>query len=159
MGWLFGYPDRRSLIEELTGERPWWRHSDGSDRRLVTLARYASGNDVWAVQQYHKRHGSQDWEPCDAPFVCLYMLRRNGDWGYKPVTGDMGPYTYTCPPAFLVMAPQWDNEYWSNWACKVLEHANVSPNEYLARRLLYRLAGVKPGRRIRPREEKTEQTA
>jgi hypothetical protein len=88
MGWLFGWRDRKSLIQHLTEPKDNWGK---------TLAKALVGNNMWVV------HELNDGER----FIALYLLRggKNQDWGYKDMAESSGPFEVTCPLKFLDMVP------------------------------------------------------
>jgi hypothetical protein len=106
MGWSFGWQSRSELIEHLT------RDQESADARWRTLAKYLSGNTLWAVQEHAPKAAEAQ------RFIGCYLLRRNGDWGYKDLCESMGPCEVSCPPKFLGMAPV-EN---AGWRERVLAH-------------------------------------
>lgn len=102
MGWLFGHYDRKSLVNHLV-----------SGNGVKTLKNCFVGNNMWAVQEYHREGMSHP-----VRFVCLYMLQGNGrvkndpcNWGYKDVSEDMGPYQLSCPVSYIELVEAHEKEH------------------------------------------------
>ena len=56
------------------------------------IAHRTVGNHFW-VAANHPKYGS---------YIILFLLSKSqGDWGYKPISEDMGPFYYTCPLSLL----------------------------------------------------------
>jgi len=100
VGWLFGYSNRRLLIEHLT--RPYTT----AELTQKCLARYCSGNNLWAVFEQCR----EDQEP--SRFIALFLMRNSKEgWGYKDLSECMGPCEVTCPLSFLAMVPPSNPEW------------------------------------------------
>ena len=102
MGWLFGHYDRKSLINHLV-----------SGNGVKTLKHCFKGNNMWAVQEYHREGMAHP-----VRFVCLYMLRGNPrvkndpyGWGYKDVSEDMGPCQLSCPVSYIELVESHEKEF------------------------------------------------
>lgn len=103
MGWLFGWDDRKSLIDHLV-------RGNG----VHTHAHCLRGNNLWAVQEYQGKK-----------FIALYLLRGHGKsrdgWGYKDMDESMGPYYYNCPLGYLNMVDEPHNDNAHEWREAVRE--------------------------------------
>lgn len=104
MGWLFGYYDRRSLIEHLI-----------NGNGVKTLKHFLSGNNLWCVHE----HDGQRW-------ACLYLLRGSPrikndpyNWGYKDVCESMGPNEISFPYTWLDLLTPTDSKYANEWRARV----------------------------------------
>lgn len=135
MGYTSGWRTRSELIEELTGSRrvqlPFYADGrqekgiifDGNWDQLVwrevgtrtTIARFASGNTLWAVEEvrydewYCCADNRERTERCI--IVCYLSLDRQSRagervWGYKRESENVYPYEYSCPLKFLAMVPE-----------------------------------------------------
>lgn len=104
MGWLFGYYDRRSLIEHLI-----------NGNGLKTVKHFLSGNNLWCVHE----HEGKRW-------ACLYLLRGSPkvkndpyNWGYKDVDESMGPNEISFPYTWLDLLTPTDSQYANEWRARV----------------------------------------
>lgn len=113
MGWFYpaSVSSRADLLAMLSSDSEAFR----------CARRSCCGNVLWIL-----------WEPVGAavpvadPWIGCYLMQRSGGaWGYKPMSEDCGPYYYSCPPAFLAVAPVVDpewregvREYWERRAAK-----------------------------------------
>ena len=104
MGWLFGYYERRTLIEHLV-----------NGNGVKTLKHFLSGNNLWCVHE----HDGQRW-------ACLYLLRGSPkvkndpyNWGYKDVCESMGPNEISFPYTWLDLLTPTDSKYANKWRARV----------------------------------------
>lgn len=104
MGWLFGYYERRTLIEHLV-----------NGNGVKTLKHFLSGNNLWCVHE----HDGQRW-------ACLYLLRGSPkvkndpyNWGYKDVCESMGPNEISFPYTWLDLLTPTDSKYANEWRARV----------------------------------------
>lgn len=104
MGWLFGYYERRTLIEHLV-----------NGNGVKTLKHFLSGNNLWCVHE----HDGQRW-------ACLYLLRGSPkvkndpyNWGYKDVCESMGPNELSFPYTWLNLLTPTDSKYANEWRARV----------------------------------------
>ena len=67
--------------------------------------RYFSGNVLWVLWEAKPGRVLDPW------ISCYLMRSRRGEWGYKAMSEDCGPLYFTCPPAFLKVAPVVDPEW------------------------------------------------
>lgn len=92
MGWSFSYTDRgrKAHIEELTNQAHFSPDYEPLAHRVV-------GNNVWQLV-LHK--------PTGRKFICLDLIakERNGGWGYKGLSEDMGPCEVNCPLSLINQA-------------------------------------------------------
>lgn len=142
MGWYYGCTSRRAQIQELTAESASWR----------TLRKFTSGNTLWVVHEL-KQDVPSTAEGATAPamaagkrFIGCYLMQRAGknDWGYKPLEESMHPYYYTCPLAFLELAPV-ECQAWRDGvrAHHVARNARLAPRrEYFKRHRAMRKAAL-----------------
>ena len=125
MGWSFNCVDygRKAFIESLTGQ------SHFSDTYKPIAHRVVS-NHVWQVVEHL---------PTGKRYICLDLIakERNGGWGYKGLSEDMGPYHYDCPLSLLAMCTEPLNDNAKAWREKV--------QEYHAKRKALSAAKPKPG--------------
>jgi hypothetical protein len=119
MGYYSGWSTRRALIESLTKDE-----SNGGFSRKV-LARACVGNDLWTVVEIRRQ--VDNTAAIITRHICLdkmscYTKGRGADkqteWGHKPMSEDMGPYTYSCPLKFLDMVPEYNHA----WRLKVMAY-------------------------------------
>lgn len=108
MGWSFNYVDRGrdAHIAELTSQSHFSPDYEPLAHRVV-------GNNVWQLV-LHK--------PTGRKFICLDLIakERNGGWGYKGMSEDMGPYQVNCPLSLLNQAsPVEEGGYAHEWRQKV----------------------------------------
>lgn len=107
MGWSFEvYPrSRKDFIESLTGDKHFSEDYKALEHRVV-------GNHVWQLVRQVSANRT---------FICLDLIakERNGGWGYKGLSEDMGPYHYDCPLALLDKASEPVNETAKEWRIKV----------------------------------------
>lgn len=99
MGWSFSYDQSRS---ELIAERT--RSETQSDGRWNCLRHCTVGNVLWTVWEVIP--GQPDKQPFR--FIGCDLLAPGGKrmgWGYKDMCESMGPCYYSCPLAYLDMAP------------------------------------------------------
>jgi len=102
MGWYFSRQTRDQLIRELI------KPQAGDQARSEVIAHALRGNVLWSVVQVTaKQAGVFDRKEAEPrTFIRCDLLERSGDkWGYKPLDESMHPYYYTCPLAYLEMAP------------------------------------------------------
>ena len=99
MGWTFPYgATRRQAIAEVTAG---WKLEDGSGVGCETLRHCARGNVVYVVMESTRRNGEK------YRFIAVHLLQRSeGDWGYKSMDEDMGPYNYNCPVSYIELAEE-----------------------------------------------------
>jgi hypothetical protein len=114
MGWSFEIRERsrKDFIESLT------TNHFGPD--YTPLESRVVGNHVWQLVKQ---------ESANRTFITLDLIakERNGGWGYKGLSEDMGPYHYDCPLALLDKASEPINESAKEWRIKVREfHAKKS---------------------------------
>lgn len=104
MGWLFGYYERRPLIEHLI-----------NGNGLKTVKHFLSGNNLWCVHEYEGKR-----------WACLYLLRGSPkvkndpyNWGYKDVEETMGPNEISFPYTWLDLLTPTDSKYANEWRARV----------------------------------------
>lgn len=104
MGWLFGYYERRPLIEHLI-----------NGNGLKTVKHFLSGNNLWCVHEYEGKR-----------WACLYLLRGSPkvkndpyNWGYKGVEETMGPSEISFPYTWLDLLTPTDSKYANEWRARV----------------------------------------
>ena len=112
MGWDFGWDSRESLIQHNT--KSW----NSGTESFECLAYTVSPGVLWAV-----------WEVTISPdkeyrwIACDLIECRDGQWGYKGMSENMGPYTYNCPLRFLEMVRlESPNEFNLEWRKLVYEY-------------------------------------
>ena len=125
MGWLFGYYERRSLIEHLV-----------NGNGLKTIRHCLVGNNLWCVHEYEEQHaplvrfttaGEQVTETSTTHrWACLYLLRGNPrvkndcyNWGYKDIDETMGPNEISFPYTWLDLLTPIASEYANAWRARV----------------------------------------
>ena len=105
MGWYYTYnASRKDIIAEIVAEQEGFK----------TIRKCTSGNVLWTVHESTTQGETTTWIGC-------YLLQRSADgWGYKPMSESMGPYYWSCPLAYLDLAPEacaeWREgvrKYWS----------------------------------------------
>lgn len=109
MGWSFNYVDRgrKAHIEDITGPNHFGSDFTKIESRVV-------GNHIWQLVKQNS---------ADRTFITLDLIAkdRNGGWGYKGLSEDMGPYHYDCPISLLDKASEPINENAKAWRAKVRE--------------------------------------
>ena len=125
MGWLFGYYERRSLIEHLV-----------NGNGLKTIRHCLVGNNLWCVHEYEEQHaplvrfttaGEQVTETSTTHrWACLYLLRGNPrvkndcyNWGYKDIDETMGPNEISFPYTWIDLLTPTDSQYANEWRERV----------------------------------------
>jgi hypothetical protein len=102
MGWLFTEGQSRREVIHARLHRQWREGYSGS-----CLAHALRGNILWSVWKLAKPNGiSERFIACD-----VLASKRDYGWGYKDLEESMGPSYYSCPLAYLRMAPA-ANEGW-----------------------------------------------
>ncbi len=108
MGWTFSNWSHGELIRELT-------HPDESETaRYETIAYTLRGNVLWSVVRITaKRPGALKLDAGQSTtLIACHLLQGSGSsWGYKPMDESMHPYYYSCPLAYLAMAPEQSAEW------------------------------------------------
>ena len=102
MGWYFSRQTRDQLIRELTTPRK------SEQIRSEVIAHTLRGNVLWSVFRVTASKagvfGLKEGE--STTFIrCDLLKGSQGEWGYKPLDESMHPYYYSCPLAYLEMAP------------------------------------------------------
>ena len=115
MGWSFEICERsrKDYLERITGPGHFGPGYTPLEHRVV-------GNHVWQLVRQVS---------VNRTFICLDLIakERNGGWGYKGLSEDMGPYHYDCPLALVDKASMPINESAAAWRIKVREfHAKKS---------------------------------
>ena len=101
MGWDFGWTSRDELVAEVTSHfAPGYRLVDN---RLVRQCHLGGG-----VEGPRGRMG-----------VLWLLVRRGGQWGYRAMDWDEGPYYWDCPLEYLDMAGEPGTEYGRRWRDEV----------------------------------------
>lgn len=107
MGWSFDTRDigRKAHIERLTSASHFSPDYEPLEHRVV-------GNNVWQLV-LHK--------PTGRKLICLDLIakERNGGWGYKGLSEDMGPCEVNCPLSLLDKASPVTEGYAVGWREKV----------------------------------------
>lgn len=108
MGWIYSKTTRDELIRELT------QLHDTDAGRYETVAHTLCENVLWAVVQITaKKAGTFNLDVGQSTSViaCYLLDRSSSGWGYKPLDEAMHPYYYSCPLAYLDMAPEQSAEW------------------------------------------------
>lgn len=98
MGWLFTHgATRADIISRCTGLE------DNEHGRWTTLSYCTKGNVLWSVVEWLRKDTGET--KC---FIACHLLapHKAFGWGYKNMDESMGPYYYSCPLAYLDMAPE-----------------------------------------------------
>ncbi|RRD55752.1 hypothetical protein EII20_13840 [Comamonadaceae bacterium OH2545_COT-014] len=104
MGWLFTTKSRSELIQALTC-------ASASEKGTSTTLAYVfneAESVLWSVVElrFAPDADSTDQAPRKHCIICCNLLEcSGGQWGYKPMDESMHPYRYSCPLAFLTLAP------------------------------------------------------
>lgn len=115
MGWYFQRCSRDELIGELI------QSSETERAQTEVIAHTLVDNVLWSVVRVTaKQPGFMDLAVGQSrSYIRCDLLDRHGDqWGYKPLDESMHPYYYTCPLAYLELAPVQCAE----WRERVLAH-------------------------------------
>jgi hypothetical protein len=110
MGWLFHHgATRADIIKHCT------RFEENDYGRWTTLEHCTRGNVLWRVFEWHRKDTG-----VTRNIIGCYLLAADAasGWGYKDLDESMCPYYYSCPPAYLDMAPETNAE----WRRRVREH-------------------------------------
>lgn len=102
MGWYFSRQPRDQLIRELI------QPQESELARSKVIAHTLRGNVLWSVVQVTaKQAGAFDLKEAESTTLirCDLLEGSNGEWGHKPLDESMHPYYYSCPLAYLDMAP------------------------------------------------------
>jgi hypothetical protein len=102
MGWLFTEGQSRREVIHTRLHRQWREEYSGR-----CLAHALRGNVLWSVWELAKPGGTSE------RFIACDVLASKLDygWGYKDTEECLGPGYYSCPLAYLEMAPV-ANEGW-----------------------------------------------
>lgn len=107
MGWSFEmFPrSRKEFIDSLTTQRHFSPDYEPIRARVV-------GNHVWQLVRQVSANRT---------FICLDLIAkdRNGGWGYKGLSEDMGPVAVDCPLSLIDAASEPINDYARAWREKV----------------------------------------
>lgn len=132
MGFFAGWNSRKELIAHLLEPR----HSENGSVTVAAkpIAHCCVGNNLWSVwEQVKTTVKNVTLAPgIEAPktftesyrWINVDLMARGGhpaDWGYKPVSEDMGPCEVSCPLKYLEMAPlnEHHGEYAGPWRERV----------------------------------------
>ena len=133
MGWLVSsdMPKLKTLIAERIRTHEWDR--DGIQMKDVVLRHCYRGGRwsgvLWIVHERTATHpdgkvSTERWIECD--LVRYYSEGRGvGNWGYKDMDICMGPYEVSCPPSYLAMVPEHNEEpkcHCHSWRKRVADH-------------------------------------
>ena len=116
MGWYFTYGAyRRDIIREIVEES--CHPADSTHGECLVLAHCCRGNVLWTVHDLPAGEGRQRY------IGCFLLQRGTGDgWGYKPMDEGMGPFYYTCPLSYILLAGPTTHHGTLEWRRKVVEH-------------------------------------
>ncbi len=115
MGYTSGWWSRADLIRHLKRESTLDERRRSSPNSVlqserVLLASCYRGNayrgvwwSVWEVRTYQGTTHIPFFD--DRYILCCALSCYGGEWGYKDMTEDMGPYHYSCPVGYLDMVP------------------------------------------------------
>jgi len=98
MGWTFQHgASRADIIQRLT------RPQENETGRWTTLAHCTKGNVLWSVVEWHRKDRGETRN-----FIaCILMAPHKAvGWGYKEMDESVHPYYYSCPLAYLGLAPE-----------------------------------------------------
>lgn len=98
MGWdFYSRLSKEAMIEDIC------RKSENEAGIWETIAKSLRGNHLWTVRQMTTKVDGQPFH--SVRYIVLYLLAKHeGQWGYKDISEDMGPFVYDCPLKFLKMA-------------------------------------------------------
>ncbi len=130
MGWSFAYADvgRKAHVAEIMSAKHF-----GPD--FTPIKGRAVGNHIWQLVRQ---------ESANRTFITLDLIAkdRNGGWGYKGMSEDMGPYYYDCPLSLIDAASDPINESAAKWREDVRKyHAAKLPKKTLAPGLVVEYGG------------------
>jgi hypothetical protein len=94
MGWSFGWNSKTEIVNYLL--KPW-----GESETHTPLAHSCAGNVLWIVTECRN---TETGEAINL-ILCSLLKCAEGDWGYKGMCEESGPYQYTCPLKYLEMTP------------------------------------------------------
>ena len=101
MGWLYGWKSKQALVTHLS--RP---EQFGS---CTLIENTVVGNCHWYLVEIQEDEGPRKVIGVDL------MNGTPGDWGYKPLSEDMGPLEITCPLGYLEKADEPRSEAARKW--------------------------------------------
>ena len=105
MGWTFGgWETKEEVVDEVIS---------GFSYEEEILAKRVVEDSLWVVFRRPNRE----------PSIYLFMLdEQGGEWGYKDIHEDMGPYDFSCPKEFLKLCPDDSDrsDYSKEWRKKIL---------------------------------------
>jgi hypothetical protein len=114
MGWLFQHgASRADIIHRVT------RPQENEEARWTTLAHCLKGNVLWAVYEVFRKKTNET----ERFIGCILIAGGKREAGYKDMCESMHPYFYSCPLAYLDMAPE-ANAEWRQLVCQ--HHARLS---------------------------------
>lgn len=110
MGWSFEVQERsrKDFVDSIRSQAhfgPGYTYLDGR----------AVGNHIWGLVRD---------ESAGRKFITLDLIakERNGGWGYKGMSEDMGPYHYDCPLSLIERATDPTNDSAREWRQKVIAY-------------------------------------
>jgi hypothetical protein len=129
MGWTFTHNGSKAeVIAEIlapwntTVTAEWLRYypegtAIGTAVHSTVIAKQLVGNSLWYVRT--TVHTPPGGAPVARNWIGLSLLENRGGWGYKDMDESMGPYDWSCPVAFLALAPQPEGDSAAEWRAKV----------------------------------------
>lgn len=133
MGWTIPYdtPKLADLVKDRVHPQTW-EHQGIKVNDVPLRHCYRGGRFkgvLWIVHERTRTHPdgkieTKRWIECD---LVQYRPagRGVGNWGYKDLEACMGPGEVSCPPAYLAMVPEHNENpecYCHGWRKRVLEH-------------------------------------
>lgn len=127
MGWTFGYDwtTRNDIIRERTEDTKWETCGIVVERKCLakTYKGFPWAGVLYSVHEQVRT--APDGNVQTFRYIMIDLLRysrRDGCWGYKDMSEEMGPYKHGCPLKYLEMVPCPDSEYARNWRERVREY-------------------------------------
>ena len=136
MGWTFQYDIPRDKKAEITGMLTW----ETEEYTVAPLKVSNYGSTYYAAVKMTPKllslspamisNYTPNPEDGSIVFAAVYLTKTsNGEWGYKDMSEDTGPYHYSCPAGILdLLSPVKEGTYASEWRekCRVF-HKRLKP--------------------------------
>ena len=119
MGLLSGFRSREDMVNTILE-----RYKQSKSWEILDHKSTRFGKHLWALVK-HEDHAS---------FIVLFKLGSSyGDWYYKTIDEQMGPYAIDCPVSLIDKAGPACNEMSEKWRRRVRLRANKQRNLKLSR--------------------------
>jgi hypothetical protein len=101
MGYTSGWHSRSELADYIL---KYLFESTNPFIKVTPIAHCFAGNNLWVVEETVQQLPN-DCVDTWRTIVLFAIERHDGEWGYRDMTENMGPYQRSCPLAYLELAP------------------------------------------------------